>query len=181
MAPADGEARMLTDLITDLGTGYIDSDWLETPTARRTQLRSAEPVTPNHGPNCGERALLRAVLHDAIVCLTGEGVPKRERARVAAEARRWIRSRSRAWIFAFESICDVLDIEPSYLRKLLLRVAPDTAHDGGGARTSAQPSLSRRLRRVRMRGNQHLGELHHPGRRNRVDQARVARHDSEAD
>src|SRR5262249_47071293 len=107
-------------------------------------LKELDPVDPtrsNPNPNCGERALLRAVLQDAVLCLTGQGVPKRERARVAAEARQWMLSRSRRWLFAFESICDVLDINAEYLRDKLLR----------HRRPVMQPVVRRS---IRLRGNQ---------------------------
>src|SRR5262249_25329842 len=107
-------------------------------------LKELDPVDPtrsNPNPNCGERALLRAVLQDAVLCLTGQGVPKRDRARVAAEARQWMLSRSRRGLFAFELICDVLDINRDYLRDKLLR----------GHRTTARATVRRS---IRLRGNQ---------------------------
>ena len=40
-----------------------------------------------------------------------------------ADARYWVTSRSRAWLFAFENVCDALGIDASYARAHLLQLA----------------------------------------------------------
>src|SRR5262249_39232369 len=97
------------------------------PSFGRNQLSSVDPTRSNPNPSCPERALLRAVLYDAVLCLLGQGVSARERAKVAAEARRWIRSRAHDTLFAFETICHILDFDANYLRRRLLRDPPDVA------------------------------------------------------
>ena len=134
------------------------------------RLNNSDGRSSNLGPDHGARALLRAILQDAILCLTGAGVPKRDRRRIAEEAQMWILSRSRRWLFDFESICDVLNINPEYVRRRLLRApsTPGTALARGSVVPDAPPkgrSLAHRIRRVRMRGNQRRGLLHRPGQR----------------
>ena len=69
-------------------------------------------------PNgCGERALMRAVLEDAIRCLSGAGGPMRLRPSLAAEARRWVTDHDRHWPYSFENICAALKFEPESLRR----------------------------------------------------------------
>jgi hypothetical protein len=62
-----------------------------------------------------------AVLEDAIRCLTGQGYPGHSRRLLAARARAWIVARDQRWPFSFECICEALGIEPSALRRRLLR------------------------------------------------------------
>jgi hypothetical protein len=103
-------------------------------------------------PGEGERKLMQAVLSEAIMCLTGRAGPARERYRLAAEALRWITARDHSWPFAFESICDVLDIDADSLRRRLLAHA--VASPTGD--THVGPRATHPLRVVtllRMRGN----------------------------
>ena len=67
-----------------------------------------------------ERALMRAILVDAIRCLAGEVSPLAERAQLAAQARLWVRNRDERWPFSFENVCAALDLQTSLLRTLLL-------------------------------------------------------------
>lgn len=82
-----------------------------------------------------ERALMQAMLQDAVLCLLHEAAPMSERPQLAAEARAWIQSRSRDWVFAFESVCEALGIEPDYARRRLLALADahTAAPSAGGA------------------------------------------------
>jgi hypothetical protein len=70
-----------------------------------------------------ERALMRAMLQDAILCLIGEAAPAKDRAHLASDARYWIESHSLAWVFSFENVCEVLGINADYARRHLLRLA----------------------------------------------------------
>src|SRR5262249_58895656 len=60
-------------------------------------------------PGEGERALMRAVLTDAIKCLGGAG---RDGQLLKAEARRWLARRDVVWPFSFQNICRALDLPP---------------------------------------------------------------------
>ena len=71
----------------------------------------------------GERRLMLAVLEDAIRTLLlarRVAVPRKRVLRDLA----WLESTSRAEPFAFESICDVLGIDPGYLRGRLVGGVP---------------------------------------------------------
>src|SRR5690242_3388165 len=76
------------------------------------------------GPAAGERALMRAVLEDAIRCLAGEIGPVRERPQLAAEARGWIEEVDPRWAYSFQNVCDHLGFDSDRLRDRLLRDAP---------------------------------------------------------
>jgi hypothetical protein len=54
---------------------------------------------------------MAAVLEDAINILR-----KRPRSRAGREAREWLASRDASWPFAFERICDVLDLDADSVR-----------------------------------------------------------------
>lgn len=73
----------------------------------------------------GERALMLAVLRDAVECYQKFALSRDPRGRFEfEEARRWIESTEREWPYSFENICDVLDIDPVYMREGLVRFAP---------------------------------------------------------
>lgn len=68
----------------------------------------------------GELALMRAVLVDAITCLSGRGIKPSHRARVAMQARAWIARRGRESLFTFDTICEALELDGEKLRWMLL-------------------------------------------------------------
>ena len=84
-------------------------------------------VRTEGGPAACERALMRAVLEDAIRCLVGEVGPPHQRGALAAEAREWIETADPRWPFSFENLCDGLGLEAGNLRRRLLRDAPAPA------------------------------------------------------
>jgi len=66
----------------------------------------------------GERRLMIAVLEDAVDVYrkqAGARDPRGEQLFQEAEA--WIDDPDRAWLFSFQNICDVLDIDADYLRR----------------------------------------------------------------
>jgi hypothetical protein len=81
-------------------------------------------VVAEAGPAAGERALMRAVLEDAIRCLAGERGPRHQRGALAAGAREWIEVADPRWPFSFENVCDGLGLDAATLRRRLLRDAP---------------------------------------------------------
>ncbi|MEW6271071.1 MAG: hypothetical protein AB1689_17450, partial [Thermodesulfobacteriota bacterium] len=93
----------------------------------------------------GVYALMRAVLLDAIDCLSGQGVLPRHRARVAMQARAWIARRDRDSLFAFESICDVLDLDADRLREKLLTTRRPTRAALATLTTGSEPSCTGRV------------------------------------
>ena len=79
----------------------------------------------------GPRALMLAVLEDAVRCIE-EGRRRRSfhARRLAAEADVWVRCDRRDWPFSFVNVCDVLGFDADALRKRLLT----TENDASGAR-----------------------------------------------
>jgi hypothetical protein len=63
---------------------------------------------------------MRAVLLDAIGCLSGQGIKPSHRARVAMQARAWIARRGTDALFSFDSICQTLELDGERLRRMLL-------------------------------------------------------------
>src|SRR5580765_5567274 len=105
----------------------------------RMAEQSEKATMTEAGPAAGERALMRAVLEDAIRCIAGEIGPVRERPQLAAEARAWMADTDTRWAFSFHNVCDHLGFEACQLRSRLLRDAPVLAvvDDGRGGATRA--------------------------------------------
>ncbi len=69
-----------------------------------------------------ERRLLVAVLRDAIDCYLRDCCAKnRHRKRSFREAEEWFFGSNEDGIFSLESVCGVLNIDPNYIRRSLLR------------------------------------------------------------
>ena len=73
----------------------------------------------------GELRLMAAVLEDAINI-----VRKRPRSRAGRVAREWLKSTDASWPFAFERICDALDLDADSVRRQV-----------AGTRPAVRPSL----------------------------------------
>jgi hypothetical protein len=65
---------------------------------------------PTH--HIGELRLMAAVLEDAVNILR-----KRPRSRAGREAREWIGSKDTTWPFAYERICEALNLDADTIRK----------------------------------------------------------------
>src|SRR5713101_2760189 len=66
----------------------------------------------------GERRLMIAVLEDAVDVYRKQATAQEARGQqLFREAEEWIEDGDRTWLFSFENICDVLDIDPRYLRR----------------------------------------------------------------
>ena len=68
------------------------------------------------GLTVGELRLMAAVLEDAVNILR-----KRPRSRAGREAREWLQSKDANWPFAFERICDALDLDADGVRRQVAR------------------------------------------------------------
>jgi hypothetical protein len=65
----------------------------------------------------GERRLMLAVLEDAVDSYRKYALARDPREQACFfEAREWFLSGDRSWLFAFENICDVLEMNADYLR-----------------------------------------------------------------
>ena len=69
-----------------------------------------------------EHALMRAVLDDAVCCFQ-KCLSARDKAgkKMFREVEEWILEENSEWIFCFENVCDVLGLDPQYIRRGLLR------------------------------------------------------------
>jgi hypothetical protein len=66
----------------------------------------------------GERRLMIAVLEDAVdVYRKQVGAQDARGQHLFREAEEWIEDTDRTWLFSFENICDVLDIDSQYVRR----------------------------------------------------------------
>ena len=90
-----------------------------------------------NGDTSGPRALMLAVLEDAVCCIEQGRRRRGFRARrLGAAAEAWVRSDSRDWPFSFVNICEVLGFDADAFRKRLLVMAND-ASDGRHIRLRA--------------------------------------------
>jgi hypothetical protein len=106
----DGGTHMEEQKIGSPGKDTITADEFF-DTLRSTQL---EP----------EKALLSAILEDAVHCLekyrTAQDRAGKERFR---DAESWIMKPGNDWIFSFDNVCELLGLDPQYLRKALEKPA----------------------------------------------------------
>jgi len=66
----------------------------------------------------GEQRLMCAVIEDAVdMYLKHTAARQPAHQKLFAEAEQWIESEDRSWIYAFETICDYLGMDSSYLRR----------------------------------------------------------------
>jgi hypothetical protein len=116
-----------------------------------------------------ERRLMLAILEDAVSCYQKYAGATGVRARrLFREADEWFQEEDVNWVFSFESICAVLDFEPTYFREHLARWKDDML---------AQPADVRaRIGRVRLRAaRRHKILPFVPRRRNRKAAVAVAK------
>jgi hypothetical protein len=85
----------------------------------------------------GERRLMLAVLEDAVDSYRKYALAHDPREQACfLEAKEWFFSPDRSWLFAFENICDVLEMNADYLRMGLDRWRKALAE---AARVAAEP------------------------------------------
>jgi hypothetical protein len=80
------------------------------------------PPQRSHAFWTGEQRLLFAVLQDAVACwFRYRDVSTRRGRRLFGETARWFASSERGWIYDFERVCEMLDLDPDYIRHGLQR------------------------------------------------------------
>lgn len=78
-------------------------------------FRQKTPIEP-------EKMLMLAVLEDAINCFQVNVMAERGRAKkLFDETSHWFLDRNDDWIFSFGSVCEILQLNPEYVRGGLLR------------------------------------------------------------
>lgn len=69
-----------------------------------------------------EKRLMLAILEDAVQCFQDNILAYSGRKkRLFEEAEEWILEEDSDWIFSFESVCEVLGLDPRYVRQGLLQ------------------------------------------------------------
>jgi hypothetical protein len=103
----------MADVVSDTFTHLLQPDTLLPTQYFATLRRKGE-----HEP---ERRLVIAVLQDAVDCFQKHMLSHDRKARqLFLDAEEWICSSDRSWPFAFENVCDLLQINTEYLRRGLL-------------------------------------------------------------
>jgi len=101
-----------------------------------------------------EVRLMFAVLINAIECLQKySGGKSRRCQKISAEAEEWVLDAESRMLYSFEHVCEVLQLDPSYLRKGLMRWLADFQKIGSDSpqRRIREPlRYQRRLRDTRI-------------------------------
>jgi hypothetical protein len=99
-----------------------------------------------------ERRLMVAILEDAVTCLLTDPRHCNFRQRKHyEEAKEWVTADEESeWIFSFKNICEVLGMDPSYLRRGLIRQTmrgqSPTVRARHPAKVFRPPLLQRKIR-----------------------------------
>jgi hypothetical protein len=98
----------------------------------------------------GEEALILAVLEDAIACFQKYVLTQNQREmKVFEEAEQWILEKNSDWLFSFESICEILQLHPDYLRQGLMRWKKEVRRKDRYVRTAATRRIDSKRNRYR--------------------------------
>lgn len=66
----------------------------------------------------GERRLMLAILEDAVGCFQKHLGTKESRGRLlCSDAEEWFMSDDRSWLFSFVNVCEVLGLQPDFIRQ----------------------------------------------------------------
>jgi hypothetical protein len=66
----------------------------------------------------GEKRLVLSVLEDAVECfMKCIDSPTNKGQRLYRDADEWIHLEDKHWVFSFDNVCDMLDINPEYMRR----------------------------------------------------------------
>jgi hypothetical protein len=66
----------------------------------------------------GEKRLILSVLEDAVECfMKCIDSPTSKGQRLFRDADEWINLEDKHWVFSFDNVCDMLDINPDYMRR----------------------------------------------------------------
>ena len=131
---------------------YTESDYADAVLDMAQRGESCATESVPSAASLPERALLRAVLQEAILDVRGHatGMSQKNRRRAAQQAYYWMLSRDVTWPFSFENICALLGFDADCLRRWVLRDAPTAVPVAGSYNaisfidaTSTRPSSSR--------------------------------------
>jgi hypothetical protein len=92
-----------------------------------SMLLPEQYFAPQRRPLTGSQRLMAAVLEDAVALMCRRD--RTERPQTGREmvlmrnTERWFRADDEKWVFSFLRICEALDLNPAYLRRMVLRRA----------------------------------------------------------
>lgn len=99
-----------------------------------------------------EKELVLALIEDAVFCFKKYLGSKREKEqRLYSDAEEWIFSDDREWPLSFLNVCDLLGLEPDYMRGGLLRWKKDIP----GAEAAAKAGTSKPEIEIKKEGESH--------------------------
>ena len=92
----------------------------------------------------GEKALMLAVLEDAIRCFQGHLRTPRSKPRLLSRrAEAWIRAVDDEWPFSFNNICETLGVDPSALRAALVAWKTERLADRSTGENPSAPAAEK--------------------------------------
>src|SRR5262245_53431193 len=107
---------MLRKIINDRG-GLVTDGWISIDPSEAAVIERVFKKTIHEG----EKELMMAVLQDAVECFQTYVLSGRPREkRLFQEAEDWILEKNSDWFFSFENICEILELDPDYIRQGLL-------------------------------------------------------------
>jgi hypothetical protein len=107
---------MLRKVINDRG-GLVTDGWISVDPSEAAVIERVFKKTTHEG----EKELMMAVLQDAVECFQTYVLSKRPREkRLFQEAEDWILEKNSDWFFSFENICEILELDPDYIRQGLI-------------------------------------------------------------
>lgn len=96
-----------------------------------------------------EKRLMLAVLEEAVLCFQKYiSAGDRRRKALFRDAEEWIMEETSDWLFSFENTCEVLGVNPDYLRQGLLRWKRKKLPYRQLARQTKGPSLGHRIPKI---------------------------------
>jgi hypothetical protein len=118
----------------------------------------------------GEKRLILSVLEDGIECfMKYVDASTNKGQRLFRDAEEWINLHDKQWIFSFDNVCDMLDINPDYMRrglrewkeKKLMQLAQLKAQSGSEVKTyhNDRPG-QRKLEVTQPKRHLHLHKVH---------------------
>ena len=97
----------------------------------------------------GERRLMIAVLEDAVDVYRKQAGARDARAQqLFREAEEWIEDTDQTWLFSFQNICDVLDLDAEYLRRGLHTLRERVLEERQGRVVALHPRDRAELRKA---------------------------------
>jgi hypothetical protein len=117
IAQEGGEGTMKENILMMIGgDASVQQQYLDT-------VRRSEPLEP-------EKALLVAILEDAIHTYRKYRTARQRAGKKRfCEAEEWIMGGGNDWIFSFHNVCELLSLNPDYIRRGVIESVNETAKE----------------------------------------------------